>query len=222
MKFSVSFIWVFLFFCIACNENSNSVEKTGPIANSTIDTTKDQAEIQTLIRQMLNWSDSKQSIDLLPAIANEKDTVYMGFDLNKLQKNIEQLSATNFFAAEFVANYKQIILTLDKKLRNKEFESWAVGELPTFAFANDVDPWCLCQDVPYDKPNPWDLVTIEIIHLDSENGELLWHWGKIEVNSASDWKDSGYKFKVVRENGKWKIAYLEGFDFNISVRKDGL
>jgi hypothetical protein len=29
------------------------------------------------------------------------------------------------------------------------------------------------------------------------------------------------RFRVVKEAGKWKISYLEGFDFKESTRKDG-
>ena len=30
-----------------------------------------------------------------------------------------------------------------------------------------------------------------------------------------------YKFKITKEENSWKIAYLEGFDFKESTRKDG-
>ncbi len=102
-------------------------------------------------------------------------------------------------------NYNQIILTLDKGIRNNEYDKWPIGELPTFSFANDVDPWSLCQDVPYDKPNPWGLVEVEIIDLNNKKGELYWKWGKPELNGPADWKAFTYKFDVEKENGKWRI-----------------
>jgi hypothetical protein len=182
----------------------------------------DKQEIQSLIRKTLNWSESKNSFDLLPALTDGKDSTCIGFDLEKLKVNLEILKATNFFSAAFIDNYNQIILTLNKKIKNKEFEKWSVDELPTFSFANDVDPWSLCQDVPYDKPNPWDLVEVEIINLNSQKGELYWKWGKPELNGSPDWKDFKYKFNVEKENSQWKISYMQGFDFNESTRKDGI
>jgi hypothetical protein len=136
--------------------------------------------------------------------------------------NLEKLNETNLFAKEFIENYNQIIQTLDRKIKSNEFDKWNIYELPTFIFANDVNPWCLCQDVPYDNPNPWDLVEVEIINLNSEKGELNWKWGKTERIAAPGWKEFTYRFKVTKENGKWKIAYLQGFDFKESTRKDGL
>src|SRR5690606_13987919 len=137
-------------------------------------------QIQNLIRQVLNWADTKNSIDLLPTIADSKDSVYIGFDLDKHKQNLDKLRQTNFFATEFIENYNQIILTLDKGLRNGKYDQWLVGDLPTFIFANDVDPWCLCQDVPYDRPNPYDFIEINIIN--SDKGEVDWKWGKLELN----------------------------------------
>jgi len=197
------------------NNNNETVQKLSNISTSRVNS-NDKDEIQDLIRQVLNWRDSKNSIDILPALNDSTDKIYIGFDLNIHKANLNKLCATGFFSAEFIENYNQIILTLDKKIKNKEFNDWLVGELPSFSFANDVDPWCLCQDVPYDKPNPWDLVEVEIINLDNEKGDLTWTWGK------SDWsKNFKYKFRVSKENGKWKIDYLHGFDFKESIKKDG-
>jgi hypothetical protein len=109
-------------------------------------------------------------------------------------------------------------LTLDKGLKNGNYDQWLVGDLPTFIFANDVDPWTICQDVPYDKPNPFDFIEVNIINADK--GEVDWKWGKLELNSDPGWKNFTYRFRVVKENDKWKIAYLTGFDFKESTRKD--
>lgn len=179
----------------------------------------DKKQIQILIREVLNWSNSKKCIDLIPVISDSKDSIYIGFDLVKHKKNLEQLKQTNLFAEEFVENYNQIILTLDNGLKNGHYDSWQINELPSFGFVNDVNPWCLCQDVPYDKPNPYDFVEINIV--DSKKGEVEWKWGIQYLNGDSDnyWKNFTYKFRVIRENDKWKISYLSGFDFNESTKK---
>lgn len=213
MKLFNILILLSLLFLAGCLQHSNSDSKLTDVDSTEL--TREKAEIQNLIRQVLNWSYSQKNIDILPVLTGNNDSVYMGFDLKKHKENLVKLSQTNFFSSEFLENYNQIILTLDKKLRNKEFEEWRVGELPTFIFANDVDPWCNCQDIPFDSPNPWDSVEVKAIKLDKEQGELTWRnpgWSE----------DSGNKFRVVKENGKWKIAYMEGFDFKEGTRKDGL
>ena len=188
----------------------NKSKKTTLVNNST-----DKEEIQNLIREVLNWSNSNKSIDLLPIMTINNDSICSGFDYVKHKSNLEKLKTTNFFAEEFIENYDHIIKTLDKKLKNKELAPWNVNELPTFSFASDIDPWSLSQDVPYDKPSPWDFVEINIINLDK--GEINWKWGNLPTDSDQSWKDFNYHFRVVKENNKWKIAYLQGFDFNEST-----
>lgn len=200
----------------SCNQSN---QKTVPAETKNLITsqnTKDIKEIHNLIKEVLKWADSKNSIDLLPAITDSKDSIYIGFDLEKHEQNLNKLKATNFFAKEFIENYNQIILTLDKGLRNGGYEQWLVGDLPTFIFANDVNPWCNCQD-NFD----WDKVEINAISLDDKKGEFNWYWGHLNPNIDSDWKEFKYNFRVTKEDNKWKIAYMEGFEFKESTRKDG-
>lgn len=204
---------------ISCDQTKADKETVN--SQVTVDL-NDKEEIQNLIRQVLNWSESKNSIDLLPVLTDSKDSSCIGFDFDKHKLNLEKLKETNLFAQEFIDNYNQIIQTLDKKIKNKEFDKWYTYELPTFIFANDVNPWCLCQDVPYDKPSPWDFIEVNIIKLDSNKADVEWKWGKLESNTDPGWKEFIYRFSVVKENDKWKIAYLQGFDFKESTRKDGL
>ncbi len=102
---------------------------------------KDEAQIKNLIIQVLEWGDSKKSINLLPVVTDSKDSIYLGFDLVTHRKNLVILKQTNPFTNGFIENYNQIILTLDKGLRDGAYETWLVGELPTFIFANDYSLW---------------------------------------------------------------------------------
>jgi hypothetical protein len=172
---------------------------------------KDKDEIQTLIRQMLKWANSKSAIDLLPILS--KDSICVGFDFDEQNLNLEKLRKTGFFADEFIDNYKSIIQTLDKKIKNKEFEKWNIYELPTFNFANDVNPWCSCQD-----NLSWDHIEVEPIKLSNDKGELKWNWGKLDSSVDSSWKDFSYTFRVVKVDNKWKISYLQGFDYKESIK----
>jgi hypothetical protein len=203
---------------LSCNQTSQRTNSTENKAENltTSENLVDKEEIQNLIIQVLIWADSKKTIDLLPMITDSEDSVYIGFDLEKHKLNLQKLKETNFFATEFIDNYNQIILTLDKGIRNSEYEQWLVGDLPTFIFANDANPWCGCQD-----NMDWNTVEVKVISLDNEKGDINWFWGNLSANTHSSWKEFNYNFKVVKENKKWKIAYLQGFDFKESTRKDG-
>jgi hypothetical protein len=211
IKLTTLIFGLLLFGCNQADNKTTSV-KEEKVSNST----DDKEQIQNLIRQVLNWADTKSSIDLLPVLADSKDSVYIGFDLGKHKQNLAKLQQTNFFAIEFIENYNQIILTLEKGLKNGNYDQWLVGDLPTFNFVSDVDPWTLSQDVPYDKPNPYDF--IEVNFLNEEKREVNWKWGKLELNTDPSWKEFVYKFRVVKENDKWKISYLQGFDFKECTR----
>jgi hypothetical protein len=218
MKYkSILILILGLTFC-SCNQSNHTSTKASEKSEilQVTEDSKDKKEIQSLMRQVLVWSHSNQSIDLLPVLTDSKDSVYIGFDLDKHKQNLNKLKESRLFANEFIDNYNQIILTLDRKLRNKEYEEWLVGDLPTFIFANDVDPWCLCQD-----NLEWDSVGIDIIKLNSDKGELNWKWGNLKPDYDPSWREFSYKFRVVKEENSWKIAYMQGFDFNESTTKDG-
>lgn len=205
---------IFGLLLFGCNQADNKM--TSVTEEKATTSTDDKEQIQNLIRQVLNWSDSKNTIDLLPVLTDSKDSVYIGFDLDKHKQNLDKLQQTNFFATEFIENYNQIILTLDQGLRNGNYYQWLVGDLPTFIFANDHSPWCNCQD-----NDDWNKVEVRVIKLTDKEGELEWTWGNLNADTHSSWKEFAYKFRVVKENDKWKIVYLTGFDFKESTRKDG-
>ncbi len=211
IKLTTLIIGLLLF---GCNQADN--KKTLVTEEKTTTSTDDKEQIQNLIRQVLNWADTKNSIDLLPVLTDSKDSVYIGFDLDKHKQNLDKLQQINFFATEFIENYNQIILTLDKGIRNGNYDQWLVGDLPTFIFANDHSPWCNCQD-----NDDWNKVQVRVIKLTDNQGELEWTWGNLSADTHSSWKEFAYKFRVVKENYKWKIVYLTGFDFKESTRKDG-
>jgi hypothetical protein len=176
----------------------------------------DKEEIKNLVRQVYKWHEAQKPSNN-NMVTDSKDSIYVGFNLDQLKSDINELQKTNLFTDEFIDNYNKIYLTIDKKLKSKEFK-WLVGGLPPFG--SDANPWCNCQDVPYDKPNPWELIEVEIITLQSDKGELNWKWGKPELNGATGWKEFTYRFRVAKEDGRWKIAYLEGFDFDKFTRKN--
>jgi hypothetical protein len=185
---------------------NDKIEQSNLIVNS-----RDTEEIQNLIRRVLNWAESKTSINLLPAISEGTDSVYTGFDFKMVEANLIRLKQTGLFAREFIDNYNQMMLTLDKKIKAREYTDWLIGEIQSFNFANDVDPWCYCQETPSDNPNPWNMVKVTIIKLDEGKAQGTWTWGQ------TNWSDIAYSFRAVKEDGRWKISYMKGFDYNDGI-----
>ncbi len=190
--------------------NSISTTKNLSPTKTNVDTA-DIAEIRTLIRNMLKWTDGKINVDLLPTTI--KDSICTGFDMAKVNEAAQKMKATGFFADEFIDNYKHIMQTLDKKIKNKVYGNWNGEEIPPFAFDSDANPWCSCQD-----NMSWDNVDVEVVKLDTDKGELRWNWGKLDPGTDPSWKESATPFRVVKVNAQWKISYLWGFDYKESTK----
>ncbi len=205
-------ILAFLFF--GCNQTDKKPNFI--LEEKTVADINDKEQIQNLIRKVLIWSASENTIDLVPVITDGRDSIYTGFNFDIHKLNLDILRQTDFFAEEFIENYNQIILTLDKGLKNGTYEQWMVNDLPTFIFSNDHSPWCNCQD-----NDDWNKVQVRVIKLTDKEGELVWTWGYLIADTHLGWDDFSYEFKVIKENDKWKISYLRGFDFKESIRKDG-
>lgn len=220
-----------LFGCQEAENKTKSVVKEKVSISSA-----DKAQIQVLLRQALQWADSKNSIALLPVVTDSKDSVYIGVNLAQHKQNLAKLKATNFFSTGFIDNYNHLILTIDAGMRSGTYEPWLVGDGPTIVFVSEVNAWCSCQDVPYDNPNPWGNIEISLVNQDKTNVEVVWHWGKLELMVdpgelkadpgmlatdpvLKEWKDFSYKVLVTKKTGKWKIAYLQGFDFKEGTRQ---
>lgn len=204
---------------IACKKEertsiADSADSTNtvPVSSDTSKENADKEQITQLIRKTLIWADSDKTIHLLGA-TQEKDSIATGFDLAIHNKNLEALKATGLFAQEFINNYDNIIKTLDRKIKSKELDPWNVYELPTFSFANDVDPWCNCQDYP----GEWKDAKVDILRLNGSSGEFEYYFGTEQ--RATD--TYSYRFNAVKENGSWKISYMEGFDYKTSIKTDG-
>lgn len=199
----------------ACQSNNHSTTVINDVTGHSIVELNptDFEAIQKLIKQMLIWTDTETSIDLLPVIADKKEEVYVGFDLDQHKMNLAIFAETNFFTPQFIENYNQIILTLDDKVKNKYFEPWMVGELPPFPFTNHGSPWCLCQD-----NQDWNLIEVKVLNLTKNEVGMEWSWGISNQEEEQIWEDIPYKFAVEKVNGQWKISYLAGFDLEDNTK----
>ncbi|MBE8723629.1 hypothetical protein [Flavobacterium hungaricum] len=176
-----------------------------PAANAIVKNEKfyfktDKQEIESLIRKAYQWIESKNNNNDFDPVENKKKDKYIGLNLTVHKKRLEDLKKTNFFSQQFLDNYNKIALKIDSNLKNKKIE-WFVGELPPFG--NDANPWCNCQDYPDEY---WKTIAVNNLKIDNNKASFYWTWS---------WKgDFKYKTTVVKENGVWKIASLEGFNFD--------
>ena len=225
MKYTIIFTLIIGLIFISCGQNNPIGDQIVTTEEEQIESlqgsevSKDEEEILNLIRRAVKWGYYQNEINLTPALADENDSLFIGFDMNEHKQNLDKLKKTDFFTTEFIENYNQIIIELDKKIKNKEITEWYVGDLQPFVFACDASPWCLSQEIPFNDANLWK-IEIEIISLNNEKGKLEWKWAK-NIVTDPDWTWLGkfrYKFRVKKENNKWKISYMEGFDFKESVK----
>lgn len=201
MKHIILTTLIFVFLLLSCNPADI---KTNAVTKEKASTSADDKEqIQNLIRQVYKWHEAQKPSNN-DMITDSKDSIYIGFNLDQLKLDIEELKTIDFFSTEFIDNYYKIFTTLDSKLRNKEIE-WLVGDLPPFG--DNVNPWCNCQDNP---DNYWQTMTIDQIAFESNVATFTWTWGA----------NFQYKAKAIKLNDNWKISYLEGFNFDEFTRKD--
>ncbi|MCC8425904.1 hypothetical protein [Mucilaginibacter sp. UR6-11] len=181
-------------------KSTGTIKKTiTEIKTAAADHERDSAELTKLVRAMYKWYDTTPKVEGFAGTKkNPADTIYNGIDLAENSRAIEALTKTGFFAAEFLADYRAVAVRMDKELKDGS-SLWIEGELPTFN--DDVNEWCNCQDYP---DRYWDKLTLTGIKYTTDAASFKWTWGD----------NFFYNVKAKKENGTWKISYLQGFDMN--------
>lgn len=196
INFKMRLIKILFFFIIGMSLVSfKPVEKT----KTTFDYYEnDKQQLENLIRKTYEWVETKNSNNDFDGIKNKKGDKYIALNLNSHKKRLEEFKKTNFFAQQFIDNYNKIALKIDADLKNKKME-WFIDDMPPFG--GDSNSWCNCQDNPEQY---WKTMKIKNLKIDNNKASFKWTWS---------WEGE-YSVKAVKENGVWKIAYLEGFDYN--------
>jgi len=161
--------------------------------------TQDSLALTNLVRQVYTWYETiPRRADFEPTVKGATDTVYSGIDWNKHNTLRDSLQKSNFFSKEFIEHYQRIAVYMDDEMRSGK-TTWLTNDLSPFG--NDANPWCNCQDYPDDY---WKRLTIRDIKAAGDSAAFSWTWGD----------DLRYRVKAKKENGNWKISYLQGFDFS--------
>jgi hypothetical protein len=180
-----------LFACTTAVKTAVEEEKQVPTSSK-----PEEEDLLKLTRNLYDWHETKSSMRDFEPISDEKDSAYVGLDLEHHKKRLTELKQTGFFAAEFIDNYNNIALSIDNTLKNKKMD-WLVGDMPPFG--NDANPWCNCQDNP---DNYWKTLTIKDFEIENNVATFNWTWGN----------DFNYTIKAIKAGDEWKITYLQGFD----------
>jgi hypothetical protein len=123
----------------------------------------------------------------------------VGLNYDSLNKTIGALKRTNYFSASFLDNYKKLADIVNHTLVNANPKY--ANEI-NFDF-QDADPWTGFQD---SDPDYWDKFRITDYRSSADSASLKW------LIKTKDWSSDPYAVGFAKENGQWKVSWLEGFD----------
>jgi len=212
MKINLSYLagTALIFAVWGCHSDKQADKKdtatTTTITSTKIDRQQSIAEdsllLTDIVKKLYKWHvKQKLTFDgFKPVKLNATDTLYKGIDLRKNQKSVDELKGTGLFTDNFLKQYRNIALRMDKELREGS-SVWPDGDLPSFN--DDADPWCNCQDSPVD--DYWLIIKLTGIQINNNQAQFAWKWN-------SDTESQPYRIIAVKENGNWVIDYMQGFD----------
>ncbi|WP_294819926.1 hypothetical protein [uncultured Flavobacterium sp.] len=209
MKFSKIITLCSFGFIAACS-NKRETENAAIIPDFSIDAKEadwDRNEIDKLVKGTYKWLDTVKTPGAFRPFV--KDSMIVGYDRIAQNLHMVQLDKSGYFATEFIDNIARIFNEQDELLRSGKAK-WLEGDMPPFGYP-DVNAWCGCQDSPTDD---YDTMNVVIEKMTSGTAELYWNW----TGFGKDWENEHYHIKTVKVNGKWKIAWMEGWDYEKNVK----
>ncbi|MFJ1473795.1 hypothetical protein ACILE9_05975 [Capnocytophaga cynodegmi] len=198
-KLSLIVTFVALIACKQSYERRQTMSNTSE--NETQSVENDSLALLNLTRNAYKWLEKEYSYEDFVPVANPNDTLYNGIDFAIHDAQIRKLEKSGFFGRDFINLYDEIGHNIDFALREHHVK-WAVGDISPFD--KETNDWCLCRDIPsYDY---YERMTIENIKIEEDTASFQWRW------TERFWNTSVYKVRAKKEDGQWKIAWLEGFD----------
>ena len=161
-------------------------------------------QINTLVRQLYQWHHTQGRVTDFPLLDDEEK--YTGLNQPAFANRLQQLRDTNLFSTGFINNYAQIGQEIDRRLITGKMDYW-VGDMPPYG--NDADPWTNAQDIP--SETYWQTLRIRNLIIQNNQGSLSWLW-------PQSFGEQDYLIGVVKENNRWRINYMQGFDFKAYFR----
>jgi len=192
-----------LFIAASCTSvgSNNKASTESQLADSSKDVDTASADSMALLqltKRMVQWAEEEQKgSDFVPVDPENGDSSYRQLDMEKHKERLDELRATQLFSASFIDNYNQVGEQINQKMLENKLV-WNEGELPPFG--TGASPWCNCQDRPDDYQ---DQLRIGDVKPDGASYAYQWNMGN-DLNVAT---------KAVKEGDKWKISWMDGFDY---------
>lgn len=206
-------------FLAACNNSDISKPTEKPTVqakfkadsfNKVTQFNTDSIELTKLVRNLYEWHETTHIATGFPFKGNTpSDTIFTGVDWDVYNREVEVMKKTNFFSQKFLDRHRAIAATIDSSIKKASIE-WRNFNDGIPLWNTDADDWCGCQDNP---DNYWTRLKISHLELNGNTAVFSWAWG-IEDGIDPPFK---YNMKAKKENGIWKIAYMEGFNSYGSV-----
>lgn len=196
------FIILLIALMVSCtqNESSHSQQSSLQTDRKTNYPTKnnDSVELLNLLKNVYRWHAQKQD-SLIDFDVIVKDSFQTGLNYEAFNRKLSALKQTNYFSASFIDNYMKIAHYIDNKLTNANPKY--LNEINFYS--QDADPWTGFQD---DFPDFWDKFKITDYKSTTNAASLKW---KVQMN---EWISEEYAVGFSKEDSKWRVAYLDGFD----------
>ncbi len=198
IKKSILILVVCLFY--GC-QSKPTEKKVADKTENKIETNVDSIELTNLIREVYEWHESKRLDDFPYKFEEQQDSIFTGIDWKKYQSNIELFKQTDFFTRDFLLKHQSIALSLDSSIKKTDI-SWRNLNDGIPIWDVEYDTWCYCQDSP---DNYWKILTIDSLTIKGGYADFNWNWGGEYPHNS--------KVTARKEDGKWKINSLEGFNY---------
>jgi len=162
----------------------------------------DSIELTTLVRNVYEWHETKFRRNGYPYKLNTPtDSIFIGIDWDAYEKDMDVFKKTDFFSKNFFETHKAIGLSIDSSIKQSSVKWRNINDgIPIWD--TDADDWCGCQDYP---ENYWKTLTLSNFIYDNGIVTFFWTW--------ENKNEKQYKMKAIKEDGKWRISYIEGFTF---------
>jgi|GEM_PF-717358 len=165
----------------------------------------DSIELTTLVRNLYEWHETKYRKNGFPfKFTTPSDSIFIGVDWDAYEKDMEVFRKTNFFSNDFFIKHRAIALSVDSSIKQASIEWRNINDgIPIWD--TDADDWCGCQDYP---DNYWKKMILNNFKFTNDTVSFKWTWDDKEESQTHQ-----YEMKAKKENGTWRISYIEGFTY---------
>jgi hypothetical protein len=164
-------------------------------------TASDSTALTTLVRNVYEWHLTQHQKNGFPfKITGAKKNLIAGIDWDAYENEIQKLRKTQYFSDYFFAAHQTIARSIDSSIQQTD-KKWRNANDGMSIWETGADDWCDFQDYPDDY---WKFLTLNNFKFEKGMVTFYWSWG--------DNNEKQYQMKATKEEGKWKISHMQGFN----------